>query len=673
MADTRKDRRAPAALRVKYKSATVDQFIEQSGVDISQGGIFVKTKKPLKIGALLKFEFQLSDASSVMSGVGRVAWRRQADTADAAHPPGMGLKFLKLEGDTESLVERIVRERTDGGSRYDDAKGAEVAEGAFSLPPPAPAVEPPAPAVEPPAPASEPPAPASSGSGPRPSPGSGSGPRPASVPSPPPPVAPGGVAGLFGASKAPLPPAATSPSGSSFFGAQKPADDQVRDASEFLASAFSEASEDTAAAARQQADEAKRVSERPPPVASGPSDAVLPDDLWDDDDEALPGSAASAPPPAAASVPPAASPSIDPFTDSDDAGRVSEPAFGSDAPADAMDVAISEPPMTGAEAEADPFGSLADAPDGEFGEVDLANSIPPAADGAPVTTLSDAPPGFESEPPVGAVAAPAAAAEKKSSGGLIAAVVVVLLAAGGGGFWFMNQGKQAPPPTTAKPAQPTAPTAPVADPADDGVEGEAGEADGPAVEATGERVALQVTSRPRTSEVLVRGEKRGEAPLKLMLPQGEPVFITVRAEGFTPLRRKVTPGKAPTAHFELKPMQYEVVVASEPTGAEVSVEGGASITTPGILKIGPLDSDISISAQKEGFRRTSRPVRIDEFKLDGDVMRASLSISLSALPGGASAQGSAAPAPAPKKRKRRRKKAAAPEPEKPEALPDNPF
>lgn len=656
MADTRKDTRAPAALRVKYKSATVDQFIVQSGQDISAGGIFVKTKKPLKIGALLKFEFQLSDASPVMTGVGRVAWRRPADAADASHPPGMGLKFLKLEGDTEALVQRIEAERVSGESRYEDAAGAEVGEGAFS-----PAVAEPAPPPAPPAP----PAPAPGGSGARPAPGSGSGPRPASMPAGPAPVAPGGVAGLFGSSKAPPAPAATAPSGGSFFGAPKGGGDQVRDASEFLASAFSGASEDTAAAARQQADEAQRASERPAPM-SEPAGAMLPDDLWDDDEDASPQPEAPRD-----SGPPSSS----------DAPDATATADAGDPFADSIPVSMSSaPPAEARVSEPDPFGALADDTGGDFGEVDLANSIPPAADGAPVTTLSGPPPGPESEsgadsvPPVAAAAA--APAEKKSSGGLIAALVLLVIAGGGGGYYMMTQGGQqggspAPTPTAPNTDAPP-PTAPATDEGEAGGEGAEG-AEEP-VAGTGKRVALQVTSRPRTAEVLVRGELRGESPLKLMLPEGQPVFIMVRAEGFTPLRRKVTPGKSPTTHFELKELQYEVVVASEPTGAEVSAEGN-TVTTPGILKLGHLEGVVSISAQKEGFRRTSRPVRIDEFKLDGEVMRASLSISLSPLPEGAVAEPAAAPArPAKKKRRRARKKAAAEAAsEEPKALPDNPF
>ena len=80
MSEQRRERRAPALLRVKYKSTSVEQFVEQFGTDISRGGIFIRTKKPLKLGAPLKLELQLKDASSVIHGVGRVTWRREPGT-----------------------------------------------------------------------------------------------------------------------------------------------------------------------------------------------------------------------------------------------------------------------------------------------------------------------------------------------------------------------------------------------------------------------------------------------------------------------------------------------------------------------------------------------------------------------------------------------------------------
>ncbi|MDD9932884.1 MAG: TIGR02266 family protein, partial [Myxococcales bacterium] len=124
MADLRKDKSAPASLKVKYKSATVEQFVAQFGADISPTGIFVKTKKPVETGALLKFNFLLADKTSVLSGVGKVVWRREPG---AEYPAGMGIRFIKLAGESQAVVNRIVQERGRPESRFDQHQGAELA------------------------------------------------------------------------------------------------------------------------------------------------------------------------------------------------------------------------------------------------------------------------------------------------------------------------------------------------------------------------------------------------------------------------------------------------------------------------------------------------------------------------------------------------------------------
>lgn len=118
MAETRKDKRAPVALKVRFKSATVDEFIEQYAGDISRGGIFIKTKTPMAVGTLLKFDFQLKDESRLIHGVGRVVWRREPEEAGDELPAGMGIKFIKMDPKSRTLVEQIASSR-DGAGHYD--------------------------------------------------------------------------------------------------------------------------------------------------------------------------------------------------------------------------------------------------------------------------------------------------------------------------------------------------------------------------------------------------------------------------------------------------------------------------------------------------------------------------------------------------------------------------
>ena len=88
--NTRQGKRTPVTLKIKFKSETLEQFIERYAVDVSQGGIFIRTKEPLAVGTQMKFEFQLRDASPLIAGEGTVVWTREND----ARVTALG-KFLR--------------------------------------------------------------------------------------------------------------------------------------------------------------------------------------------------------------------------------------------------------------------------------------------------------------------------------------------------------------------------------------------------------------------------------------------------------------------------------------------------------------------------------------------------------------------------------------------------
>src|SRR5947209_7265200 len=116
--------RTPITLKIKFKSANLDQFIARYSVDVSRGGIFIRTKEPLAVGTQLKFEFQLQDASSLISGEGTVVWIREHDPARSGVAPGMGVRFDKLAPQSQQILDRILNEKGKRGeaqmeSRFD--------------------------------------------------------------------------------------------------------------------------------------------------------------------------------------------------------------------------------------------------------------------------------------------------------------------------------------------------------------------------------------------------------------------------------------------------------------------------------------------------------------------------------------------------------------------------
>ncbi|MGA2447800.1 MAG: TIGR02266 family protein [Polyangiaceae bacterium] len=132
--ETRKERRVKiVSLNVRYRSATLEEFIENHAHDVSRGGIFIKAANPFPPGTLLKFEIRLVNDQAVISGVGRVVWKRDAGAAVGDSPSGMGVKFIKLDEPSKAVIDRLVSTKADAGTAFETESGE-----APSAAPPAP-------------------------------------------------------------------------------------------------------------------------------------------------------------------------------------------------------------------------------------------------------------------------------------------------------------------------------------------------------------------------------------------------------------------------------------------------------------------------------------------------------------------------------------------------------
>jgi uncharacterized protein (TIGR02266 family) len=108
---TSKEPRGPVSLRIKFRSASLDQFIERYAVDVSRGGIFIRTREPLAVGTPLRFDFQLQDGSALLAGDGTIVWIRENDPSRAGVTPGMGVRFDKLSPASQPVLEKILADK----------------------------------------------------------------------------------------------------------------------------------------------------------------------------------------------------------------------------------------------------------------------------------------------------------------------------------------------------------------------------------------------------------------------------------------------------------------------------------------------------------------------------------------------------------------------------------
>ena len=109
--DRRSAPRGPIRLRVDYER--MNAFFADYTKNISKGGTFIKTARPLPIGTRFLFALAVPALSEPVTLDGEVAWVRSAEEA-SKEEPGMGIRFLfagdRQRGEFESLVERMMEE-----------------------------------------------------------------------------------------------------------------------------------------------------------------------------------------------------------------------------------------------------------------------------------------------------------------------------------------------------------------------------------------------------------------------------------------------------------------------------------------------------------------------------------------------------------------------------------
>ena len=117
----RKDN-APVSIRIRLKYPDLDTFIEKYAANISQGGMFIQSRAPQPVGTTLRFEVLLADGSRLLKGEGKVIWVREYDAAQPTKVHGMGVKFLELDDESQSVVSLVLAHK--GGRLKDRKKSA---------------------------------------------------------------------------------------------------------------------------------------------------------------------------------------------------------------------------------------------------------------------------------------------------------------------------------------------------------------------------------------------------------------------------------------------------------------------------------------------------------------------------------------------------------------------
>jgi uncharacterized protein (TIGR02266 family) len=106
-AENRLKKRKAVGLLVKLGHQGVEEFVEKYATNMSEGGMFLRTKTPQPIGTELQFKIEIAGGQRVMQGSAVVKWVR-AVAKSPAEPAGMGVEFLNLDTASQQIVMRMM-------------------------------------------------------------------------------------------------------------------------------------------------------------------------------------------------------------------------------------------------------------------------------------------------------------------------------------------------------------------------------------------------------------------------------------------------------------------------------------------------------------------------------------------------------------------------------------
>jgi uncharacterized protein (TIGR02266 family) len=108
MADVRKAARISTDLKIISRNS--GNSIDSRIMNMSSGGVFVKTGHLLPVDAEFSLSLQLPEDPEIMAIDGRVVWTK---TVSNASPSGMGIQFIAISPDYEKKITDFVKRNSE--------------------------------------------------------------------------------------------------------------------------------------------------------------------------------------------------------------------------------------------------------------------------------------------------------------------------------------------------------------------------------------------------------------------------------------------------------------------------------------------------------------------------------------------------------------------------------
>ncbi len=107
--DRRRDIRVPVMSLAKLRFPDFDAFLDEDSLNISKGGLFIKTRNAKPVGTKILFSLALEDDSKLIEGEGEVVRVVTESEGEGNQVPGMAIKFIRLDGSSKELIDNIIK------------------------------------------------------------------------------------------------------------------------------------------------------------------------------------------------------------------------------------------------------------------------------------------------------------------------------------------------------------------------------------------------------------------------------------------------------------------------------------------------------------------------------------------------------------------------------------
>lgn len=111
--DRRKHPRTPLSMLVQFRFNSFEEFLAEYAVNISPGGMFIRTDRPNDEGSTIFLQFALKDGSPLIEGMGKVV--RVNPPGVEGRVAGMGIEFESFDEESMALIHDICAARSAQG------------------------------------------------------------------------------------------------------------------------------------------------------------------------------------------------------------------------------------------------------------------------------------------------------------------------------------------------------------------------------------------------------------------------------------------------------------------------------------------------------------------------------------------------------------------------------